>query len=117
MPRLVDKFFDWFDRVAGSAESTPAGAVLIEAGFYVQHTGGGCLAWEKTTKAHYVLITAAGEGDELGADVADPLAAGWYVAIFTHNGQRQSDTTEIAGLAHAIAWCDLALNNPEPLFN
>lgn len=39
-------FFEWFDGYVAQVSATDYGKAFLAAGFYVQHTGGGCTAWQ-----------------------------------------------------------------------
>jgi hypothetical protein len=45
---MTARFWAWFDRASAEAKETELGKRMTAAGFTVTHTGGGCLAWERT---------------------------------------------------------------------
>lgn len=44
---MSDNRQDWWAGVVASAAATPEGQKFMAAGFRLEHTGGGCTAWER----------------------------------------------------------------------
>lgn len=117
-------FAEFMSRAERTAYASEIGKVFTARGWVLQHTGGGCLAWEKMTegKRHYAWITVDDEvqsSDESGFDVADAEATPWTCGIYALDEEGSlDDTTEvyktITGLGAAIAWCELRLSLPNP---
>jgi hypothetical protein len=77
MPR---DFWNWLNTVTTEALATDVGQRMQAEGFTVTHTGGGCLAWERTlSHGRYVWITDDDAG--LGVDgQSEYFAVGAYDA-------------------------------------
>jgi hypothetical protein len=80
-------------------------------GFTIEHTGGGCLAWQKEGKDFFAWITR--DGTELGADVVDLNESVFDVGLYTDDATDFVNPEELMAANEAIAWCDAALANPE----
>jgi len=106
------QFWKWWDRVQEAGKASPAGHVLSGMGFTIAHTGGGCLAWERTAGTNYVWITH--EADTLGEDVEDVEAAIWDVGVYSADGDRFSMARPVTGLRAAIALAEKMLLDPAP---
>lgn len=62
----------WWDGVVATANATPEGIAFIAAGFQLQHTGGGCTAWQREVGDWVILITdSEGLGHRLDAHAID----------------------------------------------
>jgi hypothetical protein len=103
-------FFEWFDGVTARAAQTPVGAFMASHGYTVTHTGGGCLAWEKTSGNWSVWICEndAGLGDELGDK---GLTESVFCCLLQDSeGEFQfDDGPQDSKLADVVAWADDAL--------
>lgn len=102
----MSDFHQWFAAVTAEAIATEVGQTLAGAGFGVEHTGGGCLAWERRgADGGYVYIT----DDDSGLGV-DGLATAWYVCQYDHEGEDQRSAsfgTVAEALAQANEWLPL----------
>lgn len=76
-------FWEAWNAEVSAIKSTPAGAAFVAAGFDVQMTGGGCMAWEVKSAdgSAYVWVTdSEGFAVTLGeGDTADQYIIGLYV--------------------------------------
>jgi hypothetical protein len=81
-------------------------------GALFDHTGGGCLAWNKSGKDHFAWVTV--DGSELGAEVTDLNARVFDVGLYSNdNGDEFVNPEELMSVTDAIAWCDAALADPK----
>jgi hypothetical protein len=108
------RFWKWFDRMQEAGKTSPAGRLLVRAGFSIAHTGGGCLAWERTAAAAYVWIVHGNE--TLGDEIDDPEATEWAVGVYSMDGNRFSMARDVTGLSAAIALAARMLQDPEPYY-
>jgi hypothetical protein len=104
------RFWQWFDKMQEAGKTSPAGAILVPAGFSIAHTGGGCLAWERTAGAAYVWITHG--NDTLGDEVDDPEAETWAVGVYSLDGNRFSMAQDVTGLSAAVELAARMLQDP-----
>jgi hypothetical protein len=94
-------FWKWFDKVSAEAAQSEVGKLMTAAGFTVTHTGGGCLAWERTlggSAATYVWVTDDDSG--LGEKAEQLYLCGHY----TNEGDLLADHTA-SNLRAALDWC------------
>ena len=103
------RFFTWFDTVTDKASRSAVGKILTAQGWAVQHTGGGCLAWDKTNGKYFVWITS--DGTDLGERVRKPEKAVWCLGLYSMRDNAWLNPPSVTGLAAAIKWCDEALAN------
>jgi hypothetical protein len=103
------RWFDWFDTICAKAKASPVGKILTARGFAISHTGGGCLAWEKSTATHYAWITGE-DGVSLEDDATDPSTIEFIVGLYDQDGEiDEGDNPTIIGAVAAADWCDRAL--------
>lgn len=108
-------FFRWFDTVSETAFKSKVGQLLVAHGFSTQHTGGGCLAWERASADEKLscLITTD-DGTDLGDDIEDIESALWLVGFYDADGESLDDpygmAKEVVGLTAAIAYAESRLN-------
>jgi len=101
----ADNFRTWFEGVTAEAAATAVGRSMADAGFGVQHTGGGCLAWERTAAdGRYVYVTDDDAG--LGTNGA---GSEWYVGRYNADGEDEDQDGPFATLAEAIEAADKLL--------
>jgi hypothetical protein len=94
-----------------AAKTSPAGKVLVGAGFEPYHTGAGCTAWIKgDPDGVYVLIgdSDAGLGEHLDVE-------SWEWGGTLSDDNRYADC-DARGLKAIMEWCDKALADPERYF-
>lgn len=110
----AQKFFDMIDRVTAEAVASPAGKILVAAGFGTQHTGGGCMAWELNDEhGEWFCYITDDSGVDLGTDVPDPENANWIAGLYDVNWDKECVNLFFPKLSDAIAWCKEALRAPE----
>jgi hypothetical protein len=103
------RWFTWFDSVCDQAKASPVGKILTAHGFTIQHTGGGCLAWEKCTDTHYAWITGE-DGASLEDDAADPATVTFLCGLYDEDGECDEEMQPtVVGAEAAADWCDRAL--------
>jgi hypothetical protein len=96
------------------AMASRVGKLMAANGFTIDHTGGGCLAWQKAGKDHFAWITR--DGTDLGADVVDLNERVFDVGLYSQeNGDEFVNPEELMTANEAIAWCDAALANPDDM--
>jgi hypothetical protein len=92
-------FWDRFDALTKTMAATAHGKAMMEAGWHIAHTGGGCMAWEKNLPdGRYVWI--CDENNDLGERQDEPYLVGLYDA----NGQSET-LDDCPDLGSALAWC------------
>jgi hypothetical protein len=78
MSPQTNSFWTRFRTEAARIKGTPEGQAFVAAGFDIEMTGGGCMAWSRAARSHYVWITdAEGFSVELG-DGDDQWMLGLY---------------------------------------
>jgi hypothetical protein len=111
---LDRRFWKWWDKMQEAGRTSPAGKVLVAAGFTIAHTGGGCLAWERTAATAYVWICHGNE--TLGDEVENPEAEIWAVGVYSADGDRFSMAQDVSGLSTAIALAERMLCYPDAYY-
>jgi hypothetical protein len=99
-------FHAWLDRIDAEINASATGQLFLAAGYHMQHTGGGCLAWEKVSGDVTVLITGD-DGVSLCLDTAPDY---WLVGKYDTKSGESLDTDNLAPdratAAAAIAYGD-----------
>ena len=94
----TSRFHTWFDGVVAKAATTEIGKRMLADGYSVQHTGGGCLAWERQfADGRYVYI--CDEGNGLGDEMGELYLCGLY--------DKDGDSIDVdaaQGLDKALDW-------------
>jgi hypothetical protein len=109
-------FWGWFDTKVATAKASPVGKIMTAQGWEISHTGGGCLAWEKTTDNAYVWICDQDQG--LGDDASDPETVDWLVGVYSVNidSSRYSTGDDVRGTNAALVKAEAMLANPEAFY-
>jgi hypothetical protein len=102
----AEGYFRWLDETIKGVRPAVA-EPLRKAGFEPQHTGGGCMAWQKTLDDGTTLWISAG-GAYLDADPDEPE---WYAGRYADDGDGTIDVLELT-LAKAL---ELAAELPSPI--
>jgi hypothetical protein len=85
---MVD-FAAWYSEMKAKTEASPVGAIMLAAGYSLQHNGGGTLCWAKWTQArdYMVMLTLdedldINDGSEAGEGAADAENTIWVVGLY-----------------------------------
>jgi len=72
-------FWEWFDALPAKMAATGHGKMMLESGWKIAHTGGGCLCWEKVAEGDYAAyVWICDESNGLGDTVDEPYLVGLY---------------------------------------
>jgi len=107
---MSDAFFSWLDRTTADARATPLGARMVAAGYGIDHTGGGCLAWAKTNAAGDCVWITYNDGISLlpeGDETAE--AAQWLVGLYLNNSDDEPQVAEVIGISAALQQAETML--------
>lgn len=77
------------------------GKMMTAAGYAVQHTGGGCMAWERRVEPSGAYLWVCTPGQDLGETTDEEYLVGFYDA----DGNTLADG-EVSNLAAALKWCE-----------
>lgn len=79
----TSRFWQWFDSLAASAILTDDGKLFANAGFSLDHTGGGCTGWRRDIEgtSKFILITNGDLGHELSAEDVDYFGMTWLCGV------------------------------------
>lgn len=108
------RFFTAFDSAVQKGLRSPVGKILFPNGWSVSHTGGGCLAWEKSSDNGKFSALITFNGVELGERIRKPEKASFDVGLYPDEGGFVNHS--VIGVKAAMAWCDAALSNPKATF-
>lgn len=107
---MSDNWHNWWAGVVASANATPEGQLFNAAGFRLEHTGGGCTAWEREVgeTGWRILITdSEGLGHSLEGDhcyrPGEPDC--WLIGAASDDGDG-SDCEEAATAERALEIAD-----------
>lgn len=98
--------FAWFDGLVAEAEATEDGKLFKEAGFELEHTGGGCTAWRRAAVDGYVILVTDSTGTDHRQGSGYAIDAGrpdrWLIGLHLHDGDHL-ESDEATTVAEAIA--------------
>jgi hypothetical protein len=92
-------FHEWFNATRAAALATPVGVRLASLGFDLQHTGGGCLAWELPRGNDAVWIADDGCGIESASEALE-----WGATLIVGEGDDFISGPQDVNLETAIEW-------------
>ena len=96
------RFWSWWERVLEDAPKTAVGQITTAAGFRIDHTGGGCLAWGKNLAGkHYVWIT-----DTSGGGLGDTPEDEFTVGLYNDDGDPIDTADVLPNLQAALDWAE-----------
>lgn len=106
----MSKFFEFLDAATAKAAESAVGKIMIENGYSVAHTGGGCLAWEKSDAATGWVIMICDEGNGLG----DTLDEQYLVGLHANDGDFL-ECEDALSLMDCLAWGAAAIGHKQVL--
>lgn len=97
-------FWEWFDKVQTESVLTESGKAFAEAGFKVEHNGGGTTAWERPIAGtDWFLRVTDLEGFSHTLDLANFPDDRWLIAAYQAEGEAVTDCYEAASVAEAVS--------------
>ena len=87
------------DYVGNAVAASPVAEIMAANNFAAEHTGGGCLAWQRPVNDTGWYITICDEGNGLGDTADEPFMVGLY-----HQHGEFIDCENTLPLADAMAW-------------
>lgn len=105
--RDTSQFWIWFDAQTSKAKETTIGQLMASVGFHVTHTGGGCLAWEKSTQGCPWSLWITDEST-LGTDRAESERCFGAMLIHDDNGDFVNGPQD-ATISECVTWGNEAL--------
>lgn len=111
------RFRTWFASVEADAAKSPHGAFMASRGYGIAHTGGGCLAWEKTKPETDWGVWITNEDAGLGLDLGDAFQIKPEFGAMLSHAESGEFTNGPYGatIADCLAWAERALADPDAM--
>jgi hypothetical protein len=110
MTNAKPDFWGWFDALPAKMAATEHGRIMLDAGWKIAHTGGGCLCWEKVAEGDYAAyVWICDEGNGLGNTADEP----YLVGLYAPDGEPYINGPDNLNLTAARSLADEWLKDPQ----
>jgi hypothetical protein len=106
-PKKEDR--DLFDGLSAKMATTEHGRMMLDAGWKIANTGGGCFCWEKVAEGDYAAYVRISDQN---SDLGDTADENYLVGLYAPDGEPFINGPDNLNLAAALSLADGWLKDP-----
>jgi len=99
----------WFDGLSAKMANTEHGRMMLDAGWKIANTGGGCFCWEKVAEGDYAAYVRISDEN---SDLGDTANETYLVGLYAPDGEPFINGPDNLNLTAARSLADEWLKDP-----